>query len=150
MGTTRCLHFRRIVLFCYNASTCRTERYCAFRSMESSRVGDQITFQPTYVKTIRSCSLHGVVAARLTSERPGNFMPLSKNISCFGIAFTPSVTVDVFERDIKRFAMRAQYFPSYQFVSSLPSQQQLESNVVTAVRVFVLCANTKFPAGPVR
>jgi hypothetical protein len=38
-------------------------------------------------------------------------MPLSKNISCFGIAFTASVTVDIFERDIKRLAMRAQLLP---------------------------------------
>jgi hypothetical protein len=77
-------------------------------------------------------------------------MPLSKNISSFEIAFTASVTMDVFEKDIKRLAMRAQCFPSYQLASSLPPQQQLASNVLTAARTFALCANTQCPAGPVR
>jgi hypothetical protein len=69
-----------------------------------------------------SCSRHGVVAVRLTSERPGSVIPLSKNIYCTGSTFVTSVTVDVFETGRKRSSV----LPS----CSLP-REQFSSNLVT-------------------
>ena len=40
-----------------------------------------------------------MVAARLTSERPGSVIPLSKNIYCTVSAFIATVTADVCETD---------------------------------------------------
>ena len=71
---------------------------------------------------MHSCSQRGLVAAKLNSERPGNVIPLSKNIYCTVSAFIASVTVDVFETGRKR-------------LSALPScsspLEQLSSNLVT-------------------
>jgi len=60
------------------------------------------------LNSTHSCSRHGVVAARPTSERPGSVIPLSKNIHCTGSAFIAAVIVDVCETDRKRLAARAQ------------------------------------------
>ena len=70
--------------------------------------------------TVHSCSRHGVAAARLTSERPGSIIPMPKNIYFVGTTFIASITVDVFETDRERLAVRAQYFSSYRPASYLP------------------------------
>jgi len=54
--------------------------------------------------TARSCSRHGLVAARLTSERPGSVTPLYYT----GSAFIAALTVDVCETDRRRLAALAQ------------------------------------------
>jgi hypothetical protein len=67
--------------------------------------------------TVRSCSQHGVAAARLTSERPGSVTPVSKNIYCTGSTFIASVTADVSETIMKCVVVNAQCFPPYQISS---------------------------------
>jgi len=55
-------------------------------------ISDHLLSQPS--DTLHSCSRHGLVAARLTSEQPGSIIPLSKNIYCTVNTFIASVTVD--------------------------------------------------------
>ena len=43
-----------------------------------------------------SCNRHRVVAAWLTSERPGSFITSVKNIYYFGKTFNAALTVDDF------------------------------------------------------
>ena len=49
---------------------------------------------------MRNC-WHGVVAARLPSERPDSVINCFKNIYCVGCTFIVSVTVDEFGTNIK-------------------------------------------------
>jgi hypothetical protein len=69
--------------------------------------------------TVHSCSRRGMVAARLTSERPGSVIPGSKNIYCTGSTFIAAVTADVYETDTKGVVVHARCFHTYQ-ISSLP------------------------------
>jgi hypothetical protein len=62
--------------------------------------------------SVRSCSRRGMAAARLTAEWPEPFALVAVHSS-----------VDISEMDRKRCQVRAQCFPSYQFVSSPPHQQ---------------------------
>ena len=87
-----------------------------------------------FLKSVHSCSRHGVVAARLTSERPGSVIPLSKNIYFTASTFVASVTVDVSETDGKRLAVRAQCFASYQPAYSLPPQSARQWNPMAILR----------------
>jgi hypothetical protein len=41
---------------------------------------DHFNLLATPLNTVRSCSLHGVVPAKLHSEQPGSVIPVSKNI----------------------------------------------------------------------
>ena len=43
------------------------------------------------LNSTHSCSRHGAVATRFTSERPGSVIPLSKNIYCPWITFIAAV-----------------------------------------------------------
>ena len=81
------------------------------------------------LNSTHSCSRQGVVAARLTSERPGGVIPLSKNIFCTGSTFIAAVTVDVCEKDRKRLAVRARCFACYLLESSRPCQELAGSSV---------------------
>jgi hypothetical protein len=81
----------------------------------------------------RSCSRHGLIAVRRTSERPGSVIHLSKNIYCTGSYFTASLPVDIFETGRKRFAVREQWLPSYHLAFSSPREKPA-SNRVTTVR----------------
>jgi len=81
-----------------------------------------------------SCSRHGLVAAGLTSERPGSVIPLSKkNIYCTVSAFIASVTVGICETDRTQFVVREQCLPSYH-LAFLSRREEAASDRVTTVR----------------
>jgi len=62
--------------------------------------------------TVRSCSRHDLVAARLISESPGSLYVSFKNIYPFGITLKSSVTVHIFGMDKKkRWAVRTHCSP---------------------------------------
>jgi hypothetical protein len=60
-----------------------------------------------------------------------NYYVCLKNIYCVGNTFIATESVDIFGKDIKRLAVCAQTFPSYQRVSSPPYQY----NVIIRLRV---------------
>ena len=62
--------------------------------------------------TVHSCGWHGVIAARLNSERPGTVTPLLKNIDPIRSTIITSVTLEVFKRDKKGLMVRAQCYPA--------------------------------------
>jgi len=62
--------------------------------------------------------LTGLLAAWLTSERPGNAITCFKNINPVSSRLRTSVIVDAFETGTKRLAGRAQFCPSYQITFS--------------------------------
>lgn len=79
----------------------------------------QVTSQQSSL-TLHSCSWHGIVTARLTSEQPSNVVPL-KNIYVVASTFIAAVTVDSSETEV---------LGGVQFFATSPPHQ-LTSNVVT-------------------
>jgi hypothetical protein len=108
-----------------------THQYCHFADYPTRYwpvVGKAITrnLLAVLLNTAHSCSRHGLVAARFTSERPGSVIPLSKNIYCTGSAFIAAVTGDVCETDGKRMTVCALcLFTPAQTAKALESDRSL-------------------------
>ena len=68
---------------------------------------------------LRNCNQHGVLAARLASERPGSVIRLSKEFTRLVVRTVKAfVTVEVFGTGKKNFVVRAQLSYSYQLATS--------------------------------
>ena len=75
-----------------------------------------------------------MVAARLTSERPGSVIPVSKTFTLYGVQLQFQSVFDVFETDRKGLAVSALFLPFCHMASSIP-RKQIASYLVTTVFV---------------
>jgi hypothetical protein len=80
---------------------------------------------------LHSCSRYGVVAARLTSERPGSVIPVSKTFTVLGVhSQLQQMSVSLIPTE--NASCYALCFSRYQ-LSSLLRRQQLAGNLVSSI-----------------